>query len=201
VTVILIDCGLRPEECFRLRWQDNIRDGAIEIHTGKGRGSRRRIPASQRMRAVLEMRRTVAFSEWVFPAETKAGHIEASSVKKQHAAAVKNSGVSPFVLYTLRHTCITRWAKHIDPFMLHLLAGHTDMNTTKRYVHPNDEDILEAMEKVRGGHKFGHNPKTAEFDCSPKRLQSTDDKRDFGATRQDRTGDLLITNQPLYQLS
>ena len=23
----------------------------------------------------------------------------------------------------------------------------------------------------------------------------------FGATRQDRTGDLLITNQPLYQLS
>jgi len=23
----------------------------------------------------------------------------------------------------------------------------------------------------------------------------------YGATRQDRTGDLLITNQPLYQLS
>jgi integrase len=36
VSTVLIDCGLRPEECFRLTWRDNIRDGAIEIHTGKG---------------------------------------------------------------------------------------------------------------------------------------------------------------------
>ena len=26
-------------------------------------------------------------------------------------------------------------------------------------------------------------------------------QRTYGATRRDRTGDLLITNQPLYQLS
>jgi len=84
-----------------------------------------------------------------FPADTRSGHIEASTLKKQHAAALKNSGVVPFVLYTFRHTCITRWAKHMDPFTLHILAGHTDMNTTKRYVHPSDADILEAMEKVR----------------------------------------------------
>lgn len=29
---LLVDRGLRPEECFRLRWAENIRDGAIEIH-------------------------------------------------------------------------------------------------------------------------------------------------------------------------
>lgn len=160
VTILLLDCGLRPEECFRLKWQDNLRDGAIEIHTGKGRGSRRRIPASRRVLGVLEMRRTSATSEWIFPAETKSGHIEGFTLKKQHAAALKASGVTPFVFYTLRHTCITRWAKHIDPFTLHILAGHTDMNTTKRYVHPSEEDILEAMEKVQGGHKNGHSAKT-----------------------------------------
>jgi hypothetical protein len=44
----------------------------------------------------------------------------------------------------------------MDPFTLHVLAGHADMNTTKRYVHPSDADILEAMEKVRSGHKTGH---------------------------------------------
>jgi len=161
VATVLVDCGLRPEECFRLTWQDGIRDGAIEIHVGKGRGSRRRIPSSQRVLGVLEMRRAGATSEWVFPADTRSGHIEASTLKKQHAAALKTSGVAPFVLYTFRHTCITRWAKHMDPFTLHVLAGHTDMNTTKRYVHPSDADILEAMEKVRGGHKIGHNPENA----------------------------------------
>ena len=145
---ILIDTGLRPDECFRLKWAHNIRDGAIEIHAGKGRGSRRRIPASQRVLSVLEMRRAGQVSEWIFPAPTKSGHVEASTLKKQHSAALKASGVLPFVLYTFRHTCITRWAKHMDPFTLRVLAGHTDMNTTKRYVHPSDEDIREAMSRV-----------------------------------------------------
>ena len=145
---VLIDSGLRPDECFRLKWADNIRDGAIEIHSGKGRGSRRRIPASQRVLSVLEMRRAGHVSEWIFPAPTKSGHVEASTLKKQHTAALKASGVAPFVLYTFRHTCITRWAKYMDPFTLHVLAGHTDMNTTKRYVHPSDEDIREAMNRV-----------------------------------------------------
>ena len=40
VAVILIDCGRRPEECFRLTWQDSIRDGAIEIPYGQGIRSR-----------------------------------------------------------------------------------------------------------------------------------------------------------------
>ncbi len=145
---ILIDCGLRPEECFRLKWLDNVRDSAIEIHAGKGRGSRRRIPGSPRVLSILEMRRSCTTSEWVFPAPTRSGHVEASTLKKQHAAAVKASAVSPFVLYTFRHTCITRWAKHMDPFTLHVLAGHADMSTTKRYVHPSDADVLEAMMRV-----------------------------------------------------
>jgi integrase len=102
-----------------------------------------------------------------FSAQTKSGHIEASTLKKQHAAALKASGISEFVLYTFRHTCITRWSKYMDPFTLHVLAGHTDMNTTKRYVHPSDADILEAMEKVRGRHKIGHTAEIAGSE-SPK---------------------------------
>lgn len=168
VTTILMDCGLRPEECFRLTWQDSIRDSAIEIHNGKGRGSRRRIPASQRVLGILEMRHAGADSPWIFPADTMSGHIEASTVKKQHAAAIQGSTVAPFVLYTFRHTCITRWAKHMDPFTLHVLAGHTDMNTTKRYVHPSDADIRDAMERVRGGHKIGHSGENSVSEETPQ---------------------------------
>jgi hypothetical protein len=36
---------------------------------------------------------------WVWPAPTKSGHVEASSIKKQHAKAMRLSGVRPFVLY------------------------------------------------------------------------------------------------------
>jgi integrase len=201
VATILIDCALRPEECFRLKWE-NFRDGLIDIHKGKGKGSRRRIPASQRVQGILEMRKDQSACDWIFPAPTRSGHIEASSIKKQHAASIKACKVQPFVLYTLRHTCLTRWAKYMDPFTLHVLAGHTDMNTTKRYIHPNETDIREAMAKVWGGHSFGHSdikgdPKAA----SDFSVTNSIDEDLTGATRRDRTGDLLITNQPLYQLS
>jgi len=105
------------------------------------------------------MRSTQATSEWVFPAQTKSGHIESSTLKKQHAAALKAAQVSPFVIYDLRHTCITRWAKTMPLPVVQKLAGHTSIATTMRYVHLNDEDVLAAMKKVeegKSGHTSGH---------------------------------------------
>ena len=159
VAVILLDCGLRPEECFRLRWE-NIRDDAIEILSGKTANARRRIPMSERVTAVLEMRKTVnGDSEWVFPAETRSGHIEPCSLKRAHLGACKAAGIEQFPLYTLRHTCLTRWAPKMDPWTLAYLAGHRDMAITRRYVHPQEDTIREALERAqvaRTGHKFGH---------------------------------------------
>ena len=96
VASILLDCGLRSEECFRLR--------------------------------------TV-------------------NVKKQDVE------LALFELYTLRHTCLTRCAPHMDPWTLAYLAGHRDMNITKRYVHPKEQTVRAAMDRVqeeKTGHTSGH---------------------------------------------
>jgi integrase len=69
-TTILIDCGLRPEECFRLRWE-NIHHDHVEILFGKTMNARRRIPVSPRVAALLDMRRSASESEWAFPAPTR----------------------------------------------------------------------------------------------------------------------------------
>jgi integrase len=158
VTTILLDCGLRPEESFRLRWQ-HVRDGGLNIPFGKTENARRRIPLKQRVAALLSMRRGAESEESVFPASTRSGHIEKSSLKKQHHKAVALAKVEPFTLYTLRHTCLTRWAVHMDTYTLAHLAGHSDFSTTKRYGHPQEQTVLAAMERVheaRGGHSFGH---------------------------------------------
>ena len=78
----------------------------------------------------------------------------------------KNWNVEPFVLYTLRHTCLTRWAPHMDPWTLAYLAGHRDMSRTKRYIHPQEQNTRAAIERAGsalGGHKNGHNSITARF--------------------------------------
>src|SRR5438876_5093665 len=147
VATILLDCGLRPEECFRLR-VDNIRDGAIHVTYGKTRAARRRIPMTPRVTAIAESRVAQSADGWIFPAPTRSGHMESSSVKKQQARVFRVTGIKPFELYCLRHTCLTRWAPKMDPFTLAYLAGHSDISITKRYVHPEDETIKAAMERA-----------------------------------------------------
>ncbi len=87
VALILLDLGLRPEECYRLK-VDNIREGAVEIFAGKRDASRRLIPASQRVLGMIDMHLSApCASGWLFPAPTKSGHIEASSLRKVHLKA------------------------------------------------------------------------------------------------------------------
>ncbi len=148
VATIILDCGLRPEECFRLRWA-NVEPDAIRITFGKTKAARRRIPATDRVKAVFDRRHGESPSAWVFPAKTQSGHIEPSSVKKQQARTFKRTGIDRFVLYSLRHTCLTRWAPHMDPYTLAYLAGHSDMNTTKRYIHPADETVRAAFDRAQ----------------------------------------------------
>jgi integrase len=147
VATVLFDSALRPEECFRLKW-GNIRDGAFYINFGKTDAARRRIPMTARVAEVLDRRRGEIESEWVFPAATRSGHIEGSSLKKQQQRVFRVTGIEPFVLYTMRHTCLTRWAPHMDAYTLAYLAGHSDMSVTKRYIHPEDETVKEAFRRA-----------------------------------------------------
>lgn len=161
VAVILLDCGLRPEECYRLRWE-HYRGDTIYIPHGKTINARREIPLSERALEVLERRRR-GESQWVFSAQTASGHMEQSTLKRQHEKACTLGELTAFVPYTFRHTCLTRWARILDPYTLAYLAGHSDFGTTRRYVHPNLNTAREALERARmaqGGHKIGHSGKT-----------------------------------------
>jgi integrase len=191
VTTILIDCALRPEECFRLRWP-NVRDGAVHVPFGKTQNARRSVPLTPRTTTLLEMRRSAHGVEWVFPASTRSGHIEKSTLKKQHAKAIKLAKIEPFTLYTLRHTCLTRWAAHMDPYTLAYLAGHSDFSTTKRYVHPQAETVRAAMERVRGA-KGGHSDeKAAEAPSAPAAVSTNDFSDLVGRGEWIRTTDSCV---------
>jgi integrase len=155
---ILLDSGIRPDECFRLRWE-NVQNGVLEITHGKTDNARRRIPLSLRVSSVLEMRRGEIEGPWIFPAPTASGHVEPSSLQGQHSKACALARLDQFPLYTFRHTCLTRWAPHMDPWTLAYLAGHRDMSITRRYVHPQEHNTRAAMERARdaqGGHSSGH---------------------------------------------
>lgn len=162
---IQIEFGLRPEELYRLRF-DELKSDALHIQHGKTLNARRIVPASSRAKAILDWRREqFGGGEWVFPAETRCGHINQSSLKKQHQKACGAAGVAFFVPYTFRHTRLTRWAECMDPYTLAYLAGHSDFATTKRYVHPRAETIRAAVERAEmesTRHKIRHSGESSE---------------------------------------
>lgn len=176
VTILLRDFGLRPEECFRLRWE-NVGPDYVQVYRGKTDAAGRRLPfiLSARAKGVLDMRRAAAASDWVFAAPTKSGHAEPSSIRKQHLQALSKSRVQPFAIYCWRHTCLTDWGRYMDPWTFMRLAGHGSMAITMRYVHPQDATILaaarragEACEKALGGDNFGDRQEIASAAAARK---------------------------------
>jgi integrase len=157
---------MRPEECYRLRWETitwvNGRNGTLLVTHGKTKAARRLLPLTPRVRAILQARwENAGKSEegWVWPASTKSGHVEPCSLKKQHRKALRLSAVRPFVLYSLRHTFLTRLGESgCDTWTLARIAGHSSITISSRYVHPSEDAVLMAVEKL-GGHKTGHNQK------------------------------------------
>jgi len=83
---------------------------------------------------------------WVFPAPTKSERVE--SVKSQHRKALKDSKVKPFVLYSLRHTMLTRLGESgAEAFTIQKIAGHSSAVISQRYVHPTPALIENAFSR------------------------------------------------------
>jgi integrase len=112
-----------------------------------------------RVRSILESRweSTGKPAEgFVWPAPTRSGHLEPSSIKKQYRKALIESKIRPFVLYSLRHTFLTRLGESgCDAWTLARIAGHSSISISSRYVHPSTDAVLAAVSRL-GGHKSGH---------------------------------------------
>jgi integrase len=163
VAAILMDTGMRPDECYRLRWESvtwlNGRNGTILVTHGKTAAARRVLPLSSRARTILQRRWEISgrpSEGWVWSADTQSGHFEKSTLKKQHRKALKLSRVRPFVLYSLRHTFLTRLGESgCDAWTLARIAGHSSVSMSGRYVHPGEDAVLAALDRL-SGHNFGH---------------------------------------------
>jgi integrase len=135
IVMVLANTGMRPDECYRLRWEDitwaNGRYGTVLVRHGKTDAARRVVPLAPQLRSTLELRwegHGKPGEGWVWPAPTRSGHVQHSSLKKQHASTFRTINaeatkhgmrlLTPWVLYAWRHTFLTRlrrvWLRYVD---------------------------------------------------------------------------------------
>jgi integrase len=152
IAAVLCDTGMRPEECFRLRWESitwaNGRHGTLLVTHGKTAAARRVLPMTSCVRSILETRWEEAARPtdgWAWVAPTRSGHVESSSLKKRHARAfetlrINNTPIRKFVLYSLRHMFLTRLGESgCDAWTLAKIAGQSNVSISSRYVHPSED--------------------------------------------------------------
>jgi hypothetical protein len=171
---------------------------------------------SRRVRLILETRWEMAekpMEGWLWPAPTKVGHVDHSSLKKQHARAFRlaNAAVKErnekngtkrkrlcLGLYSFRHTFLTRLGQSsCDTWTLAKIAGHSSITISSRYVHPSEDAVLKAMSRL-SGHKIGHSEEKTETLPVQKLPQLLKGKQKNGAPGKIRTCDLTLRRRSLY---
>ncbi len=179
--------GMRPGECYALRWEHvllNGHGGLIQIARGKSKAARRPLPMVPEVYQALKARyeaQGCPAEGWVFPTGAASGHMEESSAKQWHAKALDTlqkarkenpelPEIKPFEPYCLRHTFGTRMAPNCDVFALARIMGHSNITITQRYVHPQSEAIEQAFQKLvtDGGH-----PQESSTEESPIEIEVT----------------------------
>lgn len=150
VALLIVETGMRPEECFRLQGEDlNLAQRYLQINKGKTRFARRNILLTEPAIEVLQRRLAKTKGPYLFPHRSDPNR-PLDNIHRGHHKAVRDAGISPgFRLYDFRHTFGSRSAMAgVDLATLKELMGHSSITTTMRYVHPTPEHKRSAVEKL-----------------------------------------------------
>lgn len=145
IVYTLLHTGLRVSELVALNLEDVIigeRSGSVRVRSGKGNVART-VPLSPEVR--LHLSKYIASRTDDNPALFISNYKQQISVRAvQHL--LSNFGVHP---HKLRHTfCRELVSKGIDISTVAELAGHADINVTRRYSKPTEKELEQAINKA-----------------------------------------------------
>lgn len=150
--LVLLHTCMRRTEALEMRWSWlDFGRGVIILPAEWSKNKNERvIPMSPEVREILERRRgeAVPGDDHVFIDDGKRltdARAEYGFWKARDAARIKDMPG----FHVCRHTAITRLLEAgNDPITVAEIAGHTDLATTRGYVHLSDEHLLKAVGKL-----------------------------------------------------
>ncbi len=158
LVIVAIGTGMRQGEQLRLTWDRVDFSRRVLILTKTKSGKDREIPMNPEvLKTLFALRSRSKGQEYVFVNERTGTRIK--EVKKAFGTALKIAGIKGLVWHDLRATFGTRLGEAgYDAFTIAALMGHTQIQTTARYVRATERNKRAAVEAVmldsEGGHKL-----------------------------------------------
>ncbi|MEO7329624.1 MAG: tyrosine-type recombinase/integrase [Minicystis sp.] len=154
VLVALYAFGLRITEGLSLETGD-IDSQRLMVWVRDGKGARDRgvplpRPVLARLRRYWKMERPVSSAKHLFISDNTVGLIDATTVQKTFAAALKESGINKLATpHTLRHSYATHLLEAgVSLRTIQQLLGHKSLRTTEVYMHVTQASMEKLQEVV-----------------------------------------------------
>ena len=153
VALILLGCGCRPNELFKVPLVNCHEDyfiGGSKTKAGKNRiimvtGVGLEPYRQLREKAIREKRQYLVDAY-------EGNHVAANFTKRDFAALMEEIGCKGMTPYCCRHTFITNAVRAgVKQEMLQKMVGHVDDETTEGYTHLKVEDLRQEAAKISTG--------------------------------------------------
>ena len=150
---MFLSTGIRCEELCELKWENvNITTKDIIIFEGKGRKSRVvMMDDVARYHLLLHKAQCKLESEYVFPRKYRGeiGMKIPDAVWRNVKAIAKRAGVSNVHPHRFRRTFATmKYKRGMDIRKIQILLGHSNINTTLRYIDGDLESLRDAYKQA-----------------------------------------------------
>jgi integrase len=123
--------------------------GYFAIREGKTEQRKRNLPITPRARDILGMWMAKSKCDLVFTRDDGVTPVSAWTVIQQQES-MRGLLNLPWdaVVHSGRHTALTNLGlTGVDPFTLQRIAGHADISTTRKYIHPTPPVMKDAFQK------------------------------------------------------
>jgi integrase/recombinase XerD len=162
IALLSIRAGLRAKEIASLKWAmvtdaEGVLSDSISLTDGASKGrSGRTIPLAKDLRAALSILKAMNkgrdASDFVIRTE-RSPNTSSQAIVNLFAAWYSHLGYSGASSHSGRRTAITNWARKISTVGgslrdVQLLAGHSALGTTQRYIEANEDAKRRVVELV-----------------------------------------------------
>jgi len=147
-----INTGLRTSDIFNLRWTEvDIEQRRLKKIVKKN-ARPLSLPLNDAAFGIVEGRRGIQHGPYVFYNPMTGDKFK--DVKGALAAAVKRAGLGKVTWHMFRHTFASRLTREgVDIVTVKELLGHSNISTTMRYAHSNDEAKRRAVQRLKSSDK------------------------------------------------
>lgn len=148
---LMVYSGLRVGEVASLLWEDVVireRSGFVTVRDGKG-GKRRTVPLNVATRKSLEEWCGMTDDEVPGEGGVSVFGCDKRTIQRWVATAGLACGLKGLSAHDLRHTAAkTMLDAGVQLTVVAAILGHSSLETTRRYLTPGLDDLMDAVERI-----------------------------------------------------